>query len=141
MDQARRTLEYSLLCYVIMPEHVHLIVHPRQAEYDTSQFLKRVKQSVSRRAKVWLSETSSSWLDRLTVYNEGKGSDFRFWQAGGGYDRNIVDRKSLLLMMEYIHNNPVRRGLVRTAEDWPWSSAGWYGGRRDGPLVMDPLEL
>jgi len=39
--------------------------------------------------------------------------------------------------IEYIHNNPVRRGLVARAEDWPWSSAAWYAGARDVPLVPD----
>jgi len=40
-------------------------------------------------------------------------------------------------MIHYIHNNPVRRGLVDRAADWRWSSAAWYEGRRDGPLTVD----
>ena len=34
---------------------------------------------------------------------------YRFWQRGGGYDRNITDPATLRVMIEYIHNNPVRR--------------------------------
>jgi hypothetical protein len=41
-------------------------------------------------------------------------------------------------MIEYIHNNPVRRGLVDRAVDWPWSSACWYE-RRECILEMDLL--
>ena len=37
----------------------------------------------------------------------------------------------------YIHNNPVRRGLVHRPEDWPWCSAGWYAGLEDVKLAMD----
>ena len=42
-------------------------------------------------------------------------------------------------MIEYIHHNPVRRGLVGNPTDWLWSSAGWYAGVKDVPLKMDPL--
>jgi len=38
-----------------------------------------------------------------------------------------------------LHNNPVRRGLVDHPTDWPWSSARFYAGEKDVPLVMDPL--
>ena len=42
----------------------------------------------------------------------------RFWQPGGGYDRNITTTATLRAMIEYLHANPVRRGLVAKAEDW-----------------------
>ena len=41
-------------------------------------------------------------------------------------------------MIEYIHANPVRRGLVERAEDWEWSSARWYAGLRPARMKMDP---
>ena len=40
-------------------------------------------------------------------------------------------------MIEYLHANPVRRGLVAKAEDWEWSSARWFAGQRRVPLRMD----
>jgi hypothetical protein len=42
-------------------------------------------------------------------------------------------------MIDYIHNNPVRRGLVSQATDWPWSSARFYAGAKDAALSMDRL--
>ena len=62
----------------------------------------------------------------------------RFWQAGGGYDRNIIDEKTAWKVIDYIHLNPVRRGLVERPEDWEWSSARWYAGLRPVPLEIDP---
>lgn len=138
IDQARTALDYSLLCYVIMPEHVHLIVQPNKPDYNISHFLKRLKQSVSRKAKGWLIEEKQfEWLQRLTVIKKGSRPEFRFWQAGGGYDRNIVDLTTLSLMMKYIHNNPVRRGLVAVPADWQWSSAAGYEGLAEDPLMID----
>ena len=53
--------------------------------------------------------------------------------------RDIIEPKTLLAMIEYIHANPVRRGLVKHAEDWKWSSAGWREGKK--PLGTDPLDF
>ncbi len=41
-------------------------------------------------------------------------------------------------MIEYIHANPVRRGLVDMAGDWPWSSASWYE-KHESVLEIDPI--
>lgn len=48
---------------------------------------------------------------------------FRFWQAGGGFDRNLWNPKAIHAAIAYIENNPVRAGLVDAPEKWPWSSA------------------
>lgn len=63
----------------------------------------------------------------------------RFWQPGGGFDRNVRDYAELSREIEYIHHNPVRRGLVANPIDWPWSSARWYAGLRDGQIEIDPI--
>jgi len=51
---------------------------------------------------------------------------YRFWQAGAGYDRNLFTPEAIHTSIEYIHANPVRRGLCECALDWAWSSARWY---------------
>jgi putative transposase len=91
--------------------------------YDIALILKSIKQSVARKAKHFLQDHNQAWLERLTVC-AGSRRVFRFWQAGPGYDRNIRDEKELIEKIAYIHGNPVKRGLVQTPEDWPWSSAG-----------------
>ena len=42
-------------------------------------------------------------------------------------------------MIDYIHRNPVRRGLVSEATDWTWSSAGWFAGKQPNSLAPDPI--
>ena len=56
---------------------------------------------------------------------------------GSGYDRNITNETILLEMVRYIHQNPVRRGLVDNVCDWKWSSAGWYELGKEDPLKID----
>ena len=137
---AKEKYNYALWTYVIMPEHVHLLVYPKEQEYDISTFLKSLKQSVARKAKHYLEENNRDWLEKLSV-KHGSGEVFRFWQAGPGYDRNITSKNELIEKIRYMHNNPVRRGLVLTPEEWKWSSAGWYAGERDVVLAIDEMHL
>ena len=65
----------------------------------------------------------------------------RFWQPGGGNDRDIARTATLRSMIEYLHANPVRRGLVAKVENWEWSSARWYAGMRPVPIEMDSMVL
>ena len=53
-------------------------------------------------------------------------------------DRNITCDKTLLQMLDYLHNNPVRRGLVLRAADWKWSSAAAFEGGIS-PISLDPI--
>jgi len=53
-------------------------------------------------------------------------------------DRNITCGKTLLQMLDYLHHNPVRRGLVLRAADWKWSSAAAFEGGIS-PISLDPI--
>ncbi len=121
----------ELWAYVVMPEHVHLVINPTTPTYKTSAFLQKVKQPVSRTAKKWLAEHNPIWHDKLTINRGGGKKEFRFWQAGGGYDRNLFSEKEVIKTIEYIHTNPVRRELVDDPLGWKWSSALWYS-KSDG---------
>ena len=137
VEKTRADLGCSVLAYVFMPEHVHLLLLPRRPDFRVEWFLKRVKQSVARTAKEWLQRNAAGQLDRFLVPTTKGQQVFRFWQSGGGYDRNVTDVKTLRSMIDYIHNNPVRRGLAREAAEWKWSSARWYERREPGPITID----
>ena len=138
IQAARTELQYSLWAYVFMPDHVHLIVWPQRREYDDSAFLRRVKEPVSRRAMQFLQCTSPEWLTRLRV-EQGQKVEHHFWQPGRGHDRNIESSTTLQQMIEYVHQNPVRSGLVDQPEEWNWSSAGWFAGTPRNNLQPDPI--
>ena len=178
LDRARTTFGFQLWAYVIMPEHVHLLVIPPTTstaladgagpvggtspppsktkgvppsagskarveacgDEEMARFLQAVKEPVGRKAIAHLRDTGSPWLERLRV-PEGKRVRHRFWQPGGGYDRNVKQTRTLRSMIEYLHANPVRRGLVATPEDWEWSSARWFAGLRPVPIEMDGAVL
>ncbi len=137
LDRARSKHDFLLFGYVIMPEHAHVLTLPQRYAYKMRKFLKSVKQPVSRRAMAFLKKTDLDWLERLTDRQPGGKVERHFWQPGGGYDRNIFSREAFMSVLDYIHANPVRRGLVENPIDWEWSSAGWWAGRRDVKLAMD----
>jgi putative transposase len=117
IEQARVELDFALWAFVFMPEHVRLIVWPRQIGCAVSSILKAIKAPVGRRAIQYLESHAPEWLPRITR-RRGTRIERLFWQSGGGYDRNIDEPKTLMAMIEYLHNNPVRRGLVDRPSDW-----------------------
>jgi putative transposase len=138
IETARNELDFALWAFVFMPEHAHLVVCPRRTVYEVSSILKAIKSPVGRRAIEYLEASAPEWLPRVTR-RRGARSEQLFWQSGGGYDRNIDEPKILMGMIEYLHNNPVRRGLVHRASEWRWSSAGWYEGVNLCGLIPDRL--
>jgi putative transposase len=166
LESSRREFRLQLWAYVVMPEHVHLFVVPNtrvtggiagpleqcpllgtpyEAPSNCSddpipKFLQALKEPVARQAIAYLRTAAPEWLERLQV-TEGRRTRYRFWQPGGGYDRNVTGTVALRTMIEYIHANPVRRGLVARAEDWEWSSARWYAGIRPAWIEIDDQVL
>ena len=140
LDEARTEFAFQLWAYVVMPEHVHVLVYPGEAPQRMSRFLQAVKEPVARKAIRYLQDNAPKWLARVTV-REGQRLRRRFWQPGGGYDRNITSTEGLRAVIDYLHANPVRRALVARAEDWEWSSARWYAGLRPVKLEMDQAVL
>ena len=64
---------------------------------------------------------------------------FRFWQAGGGFDRNLWNAKAIHNSIKYIEYNPVRAGLVNAPEEWQWSSA--HARSTNKGLLPDDLDI
>jgi putative transposase len=136
VKQARDEWPVDLWAWVIMPEHVHLLVAPRESDVKIGHFQGTIKERVARQAIRWMELNAPQWIPRITV-REGRTTRRRFWQPGGGYDRNVEKLETLQSMIDYFHLNPVRRGLVDRAVDWEWSSARWYAGMNPVHLPMD----
>jgi hypothetical protein len=96
------------------------------------------QEPVGQRAVAYLETHAPQWLPKITR-RRGGSRERLFWQSGGGYDRNIEEPRTLRAMIDYLHLNPVRRGLVARAADWRWSSAGWYEGEPKIDLIPDPI--
>ncbi len=132
LEFSRRELGFRLKAWVIMPEHVHLMLAPPPS-CTVRHFLSHLKGVFAQRVIHRWRELEAPVLGKI----RGPDGRYHFWQEGGGYDRNIftdTERNEKLL---YIHENPVRRGLSTTSTDWAWSSARWHAGERSSPPFLD----
>jgi putative transposase len=138
IDRATQRHDYHLTAFVYMPEHLHLLVFPGPDASKIDQLLKAIKRPYSFRIKRLLEAAHSPLLDRLTVRQRPDVTTFRYWQEGPGYDRNLDRPETVLAAIDYLHRNPVRRGLVARSIDWQWSSARWYEGLPYDPKLRLP---
>jgi putative transposase len=135
IDEACDSLGCYLAAFVYMPEHAHLLVWGIRAKEDVSRLLGGIKRPVAAKVRADLERTQSRLLNRLTVQARGR-KVFRYWQKGPGFDRNLFTVQAVQASIDYIHNNPVKRGLCQKPRDWRWSSIRFY--ESDGSFV-DPL--
>lgn len=137
MDEAAESCGIQLIAFVFMPEHVHLLVLPYGTKEDIGDYLAASKRPVAVAAKEDLQRAGSPLLERLRVQERPGRSVFRFWQEGAGYDRNVSTAAAVQHAINYLHMNPVRRGLCSKAIGWHWSSARYYAS--EGREVADDL--
>jgi putative transposase len=117
LEQVRRQYRMYVIGYVVMPEHVHLLVTEPERE-TLAVVIQALKQSVARREAKLLRK------DPPKQKKLGWGTQ-HFWQARY-YDFNVRSPEKRIEKLKYIHRNPVKRGLVAHPEDWPWSSYRHY---------------
>lgn len=131
----RNRHEVKILGYVIMPEHMHLVLWPPE---DMSLGLV-IGQLKGRISKDILSHKrkSANTHHGILVRSDGRAA---VWQRRC-YDHNCRLPEVVIEKINYCHNNPVTRGLVATPDDWPWSSSRWYSGGGDVILEIDGYEI
>lgn len=136
IDDARARYGFKLLAYVIMPEHVHVVIWPR-TESKVGTVVGWMKQEAARGIAKLLREVRSPLLDRLEVTRD-RVKKLALWQRRC-FDHNCRDAASMWEKVEYCHKNPVKRGLVRDPSRWLFSSFNWYQGVLNVPLRIDAV--
>lgn len=133
LTTARSRHGFELFAWVVMPEHIHLLLRPHP-DAHLDEALRSMKTSVAKRVVNRWRTLGAPILDQIQT---SRGAP-RFWQKGGGFDRNVRDQHEFCREVRYIHRNPVERGLVEQPEGWRWSSVRWWMGQRDGEVECDP---
>lgn len=137
IEEVRRVHSFKLLAYVIMPEHLHLIIVPRE-ETKVGYVIGEIKRISSRRIHKELEAKNSDLLPSLQVTRDGR-QKYAFWQRRC-FDYNCRTEESVWDKIECCHDNPVSRRIARSQEEWMWSSYRWYLGHRDVPLRIDSVQ-
>jgi len=137
LDNIRKKFDLRLFGYVIMPEHVHLVIHPRDG-LGLGRIIGELKSLSARSMLPLLQGNHTRLTDRLRVTRGGE-ERLAFWQLRC-YDHNCRTPETVKEKIGDCHKNPVVRGLVADPGDWVWSSYNWYEGSVNVPLAMDELD-
>ena len=127
LDEVRTRYRFALVGCTVMPEHFHLLIsEPKRGTVST--VMQVLKQRVSRKLRKKGRRKRTS-VSQLRLWEETPLAGPRsFWQSRF-YDFNVWSRKKKIEKLNYMHMNPVKRGLVVRPGDWPWSSYEFYAGR------------
>jgi putative transposase len=126
LEQARSKYAFRILGYVLMPEHLHLVLLPPDG-MPLGLLIREIKSRSARRVFA-LEGIARPGVQRV------------FWQKRC-YDHNCRTLESTIEKINYCHNNPVRRGLVSAPGEWRWSSYRCYCGSKDVLLEVDRVEM
>ncbi len=134
LGEVRSKYRFRILGYVVMPEHVHLLIsEPGQGAPST--VMQVFKQRVSRQLRA---RTRRASARQLPLWSKaGDATLLRgFWQRRF-HDFNVFTEKKRNEKLQYMHWNPVKRGLVKQPQHWPWSSYSFYWKKGIVLLEMD----
>ena len=125
LNGTRKKHRFKLWAYVIMPEHVHLVMLPPD-EMKMGLVIREIKSLTAR---------------EYFALTPGKRSEKRVFWKKRCYDHNCRSEASVMEKIAYCHKNPVVRGLVAKPENYQWSSYNWYRGMEGVPLAMDEIDF
>jgi putative transposase len=110
--------------YVIMENHLHFIASASDLSQQVASFKSFTARSLidylkQRNGQHWLSQLKSGKIIHKT------DQTYQLWQEGS-HPQAILDEDTLQQKLEYMHNNPVRRGYVDEPAHWRYSSSRCY---------------
>ena len=127
--------KFLLVGYVVMPDHMYLLIG-EPPNSTPSVMLKALKQRVSRDLRKKKHNAANGQLP--LPFMNGAVELPRFWQPRF-YDFNVYSSYKIREKLEYMHANPVKRGLVKNPSGWIWSSFLFYERGEAGLVKIDPV--
>ena len=131
LEQTRERYRFVVVGYVIMPEHIHLLI--TEPEVGTPSTVMQVLKQ--RTARALLPKKRRAEPRQRRLFGDAILRT-PFWQARF-YDFNVWTTKKRLEKLRYMHRNPVKRGLVESPEQWRWSSYRSYLLEKVGPVRIN----
>jgi len=130
LEQTRQRYRFVVVGYVVMPEHVHLLITEPEIG-NPSTVMQVLKQ---RTAHALLPKRKRRHPRQCQVFPEEMCR--AFWQARF-YDFNVWTTRKRVEKLRYMHRNPVKRRLVELPEQWRWSSYRFYLLDEEGPVRVN----
>jgi putative transposase len=133
LERVRRRYHFVVAGYVVMPEHVHLLIgEPERG--NPSVVMQALKQGYARSLLRRLRSAVDPRQGRLAGSATSEGA--HIWQRRF-YDSVVFTERKRIEKLRYMHRNPVKRGLVLEPQQWPWSSFCDYSEDRHGLVLVN----
>lgn len=130
----RNIFKFKLTGYVLMPDHVHLVILPEPGS-RVGEIVGIIKRDSAKRMMLKLREMNSPILTKLKVIRN-QLEKYAIWQRRC-YDHNCRNEEIVWEKINYCHNNPEKRGLVKSPDEWLWSSYRNYHNLGDLKIEID----
>jgi len=138
LDALSREHRVGVVGFCIMPNHVHALLRPETAGL-LSTFVQQWKRLTSGAIQEFLHLGQPDDYSPFGKYVRDSSGAIHVWQPKY-YPFNVFTLKKALEKLEYMHNNPVKAGLVKDPSDWPWSSAGYFLKGKPCPVRLVPMD-
>lgn len=134
----RRKFCFKLIGYVLMVNHLHLLIFPDINKGTCSEIMRDFNKFTAREIIKKLKKKDLKLVKEFLLRKQRrKNHRYQIWQSKT-YDFNIFSKKKLKEKLNYIHMNPVRAGLTKNPQDYRWSSArNYYLGNNKGEIEID----
>ncbi len=135
-----------LYAYVIMGSHIHILAAAANGSSGLSAIVRDFKSFTSKKIIQWMTdnpkESRREWLDIVFRYHGKYNSNNKVYQVWQQHNRPMmcVTPYFTRQKLNYIHNNPVKAGIVDHPEDYRFSSARNYCGRKDTVLEVELID-
>ena len=135
IEESRNKHGFLIFAYVIMLDHLHLVT---DSKFKTSEIQRLINGIVGKRILDHLKANDlADSLSKLRIEQRSDGSQYTVWQRHPDA-RLFWNEEMLWQRIQYTHLNPVRAWLVDHPNDWTWSSARIWHGRRS---AEEPFEV
>jgi putative transposase len=138
LNVSRQKHQYRILAYVVMPNHMHLVLWPRDRMH-LGRVMGEFKALTTREILSMWKKDGNPDVSHLIV-NRGGKTHKTLW-IPRCFDHNCRSIETVREKINYCHSNPVKAGLVGSPGEWRWSSYGWYRGDKRGLVPVDIVEL
>lgn len=135
LDEARTSASLLVFAYVVMPDHLHALIGSQRKPSEVARYINGIS---SRRVINYLKEAGyESSLQKLRHATGARAHKYSLWDHHPNL-KLVTTENGLMEKANYIHENPVRAGMVDQAVDYRWSSIRHW---RHCPLEDEPLRV
>jgi len=130
IQYCQQNMGLEIYAYVIMSNHIHMVSKAKTGRlnillghfksFTSKEFIKQIEQNPQESRKEWLMH-----MFKFFGGGNSQNEEYQFWQ-NGNHPIELWSNEMIRQKINYLHNNPVKQGIVAKPEDYLYSSANEF---------------